>query len=176
MKNFEERFLMSLIFIFIGAIFLSACNLAAPGGESALVEAKTAETAGMPDMGDELPSDLDTATVRLTEGGHYRVSITSNMEPVVINQIHSWTLHLETPDGRPVENAEIVVAGGMPQHDHGFPTSPQVTQELGQGDYLIEGVKFNMTGWWEMRFDINAGGQHDRVVFNLVVETGAAQG
>jgi hypothetical protein len=77
---------------------------------------------------------------------------------------------VETADGQPVENAEIVVDGGMPQHDHGLPTAPQVTQELGNGDYLVEGFKFHMDGWWEIKFVVNSAGQSDGVTFNLLLE------
>ncbi|HCB50857.1 MAG TPA: hypothetical protein DEP47_15400 [Chloroflexi bacterium] len=86
-----------------------------------------------------------------------------------MNEIHSWTIHLETPDGQAVENAQIAVDGGMPQHNHGFPTAPEVTEELGGGDYLLEGVKFNMAGWWELKLAISAGDQTDDVTFNLVL-------
>lgn len=116
------------------------------------------------------PADLDTATTRLTDNGAYRVSFTSALDPIAINQIHSWTLHVETADGQPVDNAEISVSGGMPQHGHGLPTRPQVTQNLGNGDYLVEGLKFQMTGWWEVRFDISADGQSDSITFNLVLQ------
>jgi hypothetical protein len=68
------------------------------------------------------PADLDTATTRLTDNGLYHISFTSAFDPIAINQIHSWTLHVETADGQPVDNAEIVVNGGMPQHGHGLPT------------------------------------------------------
>ena len=40
---------------------------------------------------------------------------------------------------------------------------------LGEGDYLVEGVKFQMSGWWEMRFEINANGVSDEVIFNIVL-------
>jgi hypothetical protein len=120
-------------------------------------------------MSDEVPADLDTSTTRMTDDGLFQVSISSNIDPVEINQIHSWTLHVETPEGQAVESAEIAVDGGMPQHNHGFPTNPQVTQDLGGGDYMVEGVKFSMTGWWEMGFTISANGQSDSVTFNIVL-------
>lgn len=116
------------------------------------------------------PADLDTATTRLTEQGLYTVSFVSAVEPIAINQIHSWTLHVATADGQPVDNAAITVDGGMPQHGHGLPTRPQVTQNLGGGDYLVEGLKFQMGGWWEVRYEITAGGQTDAITFNLVLE------
>jgi hypothetical protein len=76
---------------------------------------------------------------------------------------------VETPDGEPVENAEIKVDGGMPEHGHGLPTKPQMTEYLGEGDYRVEGMKFQMTGWWEVKFDITAEGQTDKVTFNLML-------
>ena len=55
----------------------------------------------------------------------------------------------------------------MPEHNHGMPTQPQVTQNLGGGDYRVEGVQFQMGGWWTITFDIDAGGVQDTVTFNL---------
>ncbi|OGS96464.1 MAG: hypothetical protein A3K04_05950 [Gallionellales bacterium RBG_16_56_9] len=116
------------------------------------------------------PANLDTSTSILSDQEWFRVSYTSNENPLPLNQVHSWTLHVETADGQPVENAEISVDGGMPQHGHGLPTSPQVTENLGSGDYLVEGMKFQMLGWWEVRFGISADGRSDTVTFNLILE------
>ena len=116
------------------------------------------------------PADLDYATTRLSEQGLYRVSFTLSEPAVPINQLHTWTLHVETPDGQPIDDATIAVDGDMPQHGHGLPTRPQVTQNLGGGDYLVEGMKFQMGGWWVMDFDITTAGQRDRVTFNLMLK------
>ena len=70
-------------------------------------------------------------------------------------------------DGRPVDGAAIVIAGGMPQHGHGLPTRPRVTKSLGDGVYEIEGVRFNMGGWWEFKVVIEAAPGADTVTFNL---------
>ena len=70
--------------------------------------------------------------------------------------------------------ARIEVDGGMPQHGHGLPTRPQVTRELPGGGYLIEGMKFSMSGWWEVKLAIEGPAGADRVTFNTVVaEPGA---
>jgi hypothetical protein len=100
----------------------------------------------------------------------FRISYTSNVKPIPLNQIHSWTLHVETANGQPLENADISVDGGMPQHGHGLPTRPQVTENLGGGDYLVEGMNFQMSGWWEVRFGIGAGDQSDTATFNIILE------
>ena len=73
----------------------------------------------------------------------------------------------QTPDGKPVENAEVTVSGGMPMHNHGLPTAPQVTKELSPGQYLVEGLKFQMGGRWEVSFEINANDTTDSATFKL---------
>jgi hypothetical protein len=116
------------------------------------------------------PADLDVARVRLSEHSVYRVSYKSDATPIPVNQLHSWTLHIETPDGRPVPQAAVEVDGEMPQHGHGLPTRPRVTRELGNGDYLVEGMKFQMGGWWVMKFTVAAGDRADLVKFNLKLQ------
>lgn len=113
------------------------------------------------------PADLDYSATRLSDNGLFRVTYTSDLEPVPVNELHAWTLHVETADGAPVVNATITVNGDMPEHGHGMPTRPQVTQELGGGDYRVEGMRFQMGGWWTMSFEITASDVTDRVTFNL---------
>lgn len=112
------------------------------------------------------PGKLDTSTSKTTENRHYFATLLPESKPVRINQMHRWLLTLRTADGEPVEGATIAVDGGMPDHGHGLPTSPGVTRYLGDGRYLVDGVRFNMTGWWQLRFVI-AGAEPDRVTFNL---------
>jgi hypothetical protein len=116
------------------------------------------------------PPDLDVSQTRLSEQGIYRGSYTSSLEPLKINKLHTWTLHLETANGQPVENATITVHGDMPGHGHGLPTRPLVSRHLGNGDYIVEGMKFQMPGWWFVEFDIAAGGHHDTLRFDFVLK------
>ena len=84
--------------------------------------------------------------------------------------MHSWTLHVETKEGRPVTDATVKIDGDMPQHGHGLPTRPRVTRNLGNGDYLVEGVKFQMGGWWVMEFTVATGESSDVAKFNLKLQ------
>ncbi len=118
----------------------------------------------------DIPSDLDTSTTRSSDNGLFNVSYTPANGAVPVNQMHQWTLHVETADGQPVENATITLDGDMPQHGHGLPTSPQVTEYLSNGDYRVEGLKFQMGGWWVMDFVITAQGQSDTVRFNMMLD------
>ena len=71
--------------------------------------------------------------------------------------------------GMPVDDATIQIDGGMPQHGHGLPTRPRVTRALGNGLYEIQGVRFNMGGWWEFKLAIDAPSGSDVVTFNLAL-------
>jgi hypothetical protein len=114
-------------------------------------------------------AELDTASTQLSEQGLFRVSYQSELDPVKINNIHNWTLRVETADGAPVEDAVIRVDGAMPDHGHGLPTAPEVTENLGNGNYRVEGIRYSMPGWWTMTFEITTGSATDRVTFNLVL-------
>ena len=92
------------------------------------------------------PADLDYAVERQSDQGLFTVRYASELDPVSINEVHAWTLHVETADGQPVDGAVIAVDGGMPEHNHGMPTQPEVTENLGDGNYRVEGMKFQMPG------------------------------
>ena len=113
------------------------------------------------------PADLDLSLTRTTDNGLYVGTLEPGISPVAVGPIHSWTIQVETPDGVPVDDAEIAVDGGMPQHGHGLPTSPKVTQRLGDGRYLVEGMKFNMPGWWTLKVTIDGAAGTDAATFNL---------
>jgi len=87
--------------------------------------------------------------------------------PPEINLIHSWILHIAMQDGTPVNDADVKVEGGMPEHDHGLPTRPRVTQELGDGDYRLDGMRFHMSGYWEITVTVATGDSESVVVIPL---------
>jgi len=117
-----------------------------------------------------LPDNLDLATTRTTAEGHYSVTVSPENPDYRRNTLHAWVVEITTPDGAPVKDAVIVIDGGMPQHGHGLPTSPQMTETLGEGRYKIDGVRFNMRGWWEFKLAITADGISDTITFNLVMK------
>jgi hypothetical protein len=115
------------------------------------------------------PKDLDYGRTRSSESGLYRATIVPQGDSIPKGKMHRWTLHLESIDGKPIDNAEVTVDGGMPQHGHGLPTKPRVTKSLGNGDHVVEGMKFNMGGWWVVKFRVMADAGSDSVVFNLAL-------
>jgi len=113
------------------------------------------------------PKDLDLSRTRASEGGLYRATIRPQGDSIPQGRLHSWTLHLETAAGAPVDSAAVAVDGGMPQHGHGLPTKPQVARSFGNGDHLVQGMKFNMGGWWVVKFRVSSATGNDSLMFNL---------
>lgn len=121
------------------------------------------------------PKDLDLSLEHASSQGRFVVTMQPPATGPAINQMHAWQVKLATPQGKPVSQATIAFEGGMPQHGHGFPTRPRVTRELQPGVYALEGMKFSMTGWWDMRLAIQAGDVADTVVFNVIMDGSGVQ-
>jgi len=90
-------------------------------------------------------------------------------QPLRPRRMQTVRVAITDATGTPVDDATIQVDGGMPQHGHGLPTRPRVTRSLGNGLYEIEGVRFNMGGWWEFKLAIDAPAGSDIVTFNLAL-------
>ena len=120
------------------------------------------------------PPDLDLSLKHATADGKVVVTLQPPAAAPAINQMHSWGVRVSTPAGLPVSQARIAVDGGMPQHGHGLPTRPQVRPAADDGAYLLEGMKFSMTGWWEIKLAIQTPDGADKVTFNTLVANPAA--
>ncbi len=116
------------------------------------------------------PRDLDLALDKPSVGGKYHVTLVPPPVAPAVNQMHSWNVRLENQAGTPVPGARFAVDGGMPQHGHGLPTQPRVTREVAAGTYQLDGMKFSMTGWWELKLDIESLQGSDTVTFNTMVK------
>jgi hypothetical protein len=115
------------------------------------------------------PDDLDLARSKPSANGVYQVSIEPVLEPVEQGALHAWIVTVSSPDGKPVTDATLTLDGGMPQHGHGLPTRPQSAGPIGEGRYRIEGVRFNMSGWWMLKVGIDASAGKDEADFNIVL-------
>jgi hypothetical protein len=111
--------------------------------------------------------DANTSRTRLSKAGTFEVSYQPAVSPVPKRQLHAWTIDVRTRDGRPVDGATMRISGGMPDHGHGLPTQPAVREALGNGRYVVDGVKFNMGGYWVVDVGISAAEGRDDVRFEL---------
>ena len=87
-------------------------------------------------------------------------------EPLRTRKLQSVQVAIADAHGQPISNARIAIDGGMPQHGHGLPTRPRVTKSDG-GVYEIDGVRFNMGGWWEFTLSVTTDAGTDLITFNL---------
>lgn len=109
----------------------------------------------------------------LSENEHYRVQLTPSVLPVPLNQFHRWELRLEGRDGKAFDPTQLAVFGGMPGHLHGLPSAPRVTERLATGHYVVEGLRFNMAGTWELFVGISGPAGSDKARFSLAIGPGS---
>jgi hypothetical protein len=139
---------------------------ATPSPASASVPATTAEST----VPEEATPSPNVAEDVMSEEGHFVGSWTSDPSVPPVNMVHRWVLHIETPEGQAIEGATITVGGDMPAHGHGMPTQPEVTADLGGGDYRVEGMAFQMGGYWIIDVTVTAGGETDLIRFGLELD------
>lgn len=108
-----------------------------------------------------------TRQTRISTNGDYTVTVESWLQPLRIGRMHAWTAEIKDAEGKPVKNAKIKIGGGMPIHNHGFPTEPIMTRQIEPGTYLLEGFKFSMAGPWVIFLDISADKITDSVAFDI---------
>lgn len=87
--------------------------------------------------------------------------------PLKTRKLQTVRVAIVDGDGHAVDGATLAIGGGMPEHGHGLPTRPRVARVLGDGAYEVEGVRFNMGGWWEFKVTITSERGADTVTFNL---------
>jgi hypothetical protein len=165
---------LTLSLIGFSLLLPTACGSGpAPDQERAVGQEQAAETAGDVDSPD--PQIGGTAPGQggpiLSGNNRFELRYASDLDPIMINNLHSWVVNLRTTEGEAVENASIKVDGDMPAHGHGLATQPMVSEELGGGDYRIEGLKFQMAGYWEIYLDIlTAEGEADSFIIPVDIQ------
>jgi hypothetical protein len=101
-----------------------------------------------------------------TSGGSYQITLRP-MTPPVVGGYQSWAVGISGHGNRRVDPS-LAVRGGMPGHGHGLPSEPQV-RRVAPGQFLLEGLQFNMPGEWVLHFDVVATGAQ-RETATLVFE------
>lgn len=127
-----------------------------------------------PDSGLKRPallrSEIDVSRDKITAAGRFKVSVAPRAEPIPINRMHGWVVSVTTPGGAPVGDAKLEFGGAALGRQRLLPTAPRVTQNMGGGKYLVEGVRFNMAGWWTLKLTLESGQNRDHVSFNIEIK------
>ena len=141
----------------LGVVSLAAVCLTACGHLMMMMHGTGATRPGVEEFG-EGP--------RASASQTYRAMLIT-AEPLRPRKLQTVQVVITDRDGHPVDGATIGIDGGMPQHGHGLPTRPRISKALGGGTYEIEGLRFNMGGWWELKLSITGATGTDIVTFNL---------
>lgn len=149
-RNIKGKILLSFISMFLVMVNFS---LLAKGEES--------HRLGKADASFSFKSEAHNIAVSLDGKKHF----------MALNKIQHWDLVLKHADGTPVSNAEISFDGGMPSHGHGLPTTPKVIHQQGN-EFLIRGVKFSMSGVWELYVDIKVEDKSVRLTLEIDLQYG----
>lgn len=161
---------------------LVAIGLAVGGCDSGQPITRADATAGIaPQVEDskDLGETSDWALVAdaRSDGGGVRVLVHTDSLPIPVNVMHRWRIQvlrgIEQPT--PFMPEALVVNGGMPSHGHGLPTQPSISQYLGDGTFLVDGMRFNMGGEWQMNVRVLDGNTWHRAVFTIALQSAGDQ-
>ena len=98
---------------------------------------------------------------RIVETDHYQLAYRTQPPKIVIGRHFTMDVAVCAKAGGTAVEA-LAVDAFMPEHRHGMNYRP-AAQAQGGGRYRIEGLMFHMPGRWDLYFDIQGGGRHERL-------------
>lgn len=106
----------------------------------------------------------------LSNGGKYFVRITPRPWPIPLNELFELEVSAAAANQRDVALTaiELRVDAAMPEHQHGMATEPKLRRS--GNSFVVEGLQFHMSGWWELYVDITVGGVTERAQFRIELE------
>ncbi|WP_089718343.1 cytochrome-c peroxidase [Candidatus Entotheonella palauensis] len=163
-----------LMVIALPDIQISACHPAKPHVQAPTQPAMACMHPASQDTADRLQIEPELRPLP-SQQGRFRLHIKPATDSIRLHDLHAWVVHIESASGAPIQPKRLLFGGGMPQHGHGFPSQPAITRYLGDGDWLIEGVQFNMTGQWQMHFELLDETGWDRSTFEFTLTHALSQ-
>ena len=101
---------------------------------------------------------------------NFEVQITDSL-PTTLNTIVSWPIKIKSLRANYVlDEVKLMIDGGMPHHGHGLPTTPTIKPTSKPDEYIIEGLKFSMPGYWEVRINASNGQKNDNVTIGFKID------
>lgn len=116
------------------------------------------------------PSAPSLQRGRPSDGGDFYVVYSPTPDPVPLNQLFRLELALFEGSDRsqPAADAEVLVRGWMPEHEHGMNLVPEV-HPLGGGRFSVEGMLFHMPGRWQLIVEVRRHGAAEHATFEIQV-------
>lgn len=99
----------------------------------------------------------------------YRVTLHPPLE-IGINRYQTWGIFIEDATGKALDQAVVDLRADMPAHGHGLLAQPRIVPGRAPGRYRVEGLRFHMPGYWEIRIQVNQGGKADALLLPVLLE------
>jgi YtkA-like len=78
--------------------------------------------------------------------------------------LNDWTLHVADPSGAAISQMNVTISGTMPDHQHGWSSTPVVTQGADGMTVTFGKIYFSMAGVWAVTFEVHTQGGGDTMV------------
>lgn len=102
-------------------------------------------------------------------GGGYTFTLVDGQPAPPAKGNNVWTLEVSDPGG-PAEGGEIAVTTFMPDHGHGSPIAPEITEEE-PGRFALDPVNLFMPGLWEITIELSMdGAAQGEAVFQFCID------
>jgi hypothetical protein len=99
-----------------------------------------------------------------------RYTVVYRTEPAAIAVGHAFAIEVQVcVKGQAAVPTGLRVDARMPAHRHGMNYRPTVVAG-GGGRFRADGLLFHMPGRWELIFDLDAPGTHERITRDLLLE------
>ena len=104
------------------------------------------------------------------QADHYQIKLLSLDPNPPERGENKWRFKLSSADSQEsLTDCEIILVPYMPEHGHGSPKEPELS-ELGGGEYEFSDIVFTMPGLWSMEFDVSCGGfMQEKVLIDFIL-------
>lgn len=117
---------------------------------------------------DERAEDFTVDMSKMGTGSS--VTIVDAMPAMPDRGDNTWTVRIADAAGNPEESMVVSLRPWMPDHGHGSPVEPVIT-DLGGGEYRIGSLNLFMPGLWQITFNLESpDGAADEVMFSICIE------
>ncbi len=96
----------------------------------------------------------------LSDKEHYNIQLHCKHTPTT-NSFQECSASIFTEEKR-LDGLKLKIDGGMPMHNHGLPTSPEIIWNKNTKRYDIKGLKFSMPGEWVLNIYVDSQDNHPK--------------
>jgi hypothetical protein len=117
------------------------------------------------------PTGYEVAHTVESAGGTFLVAWTTDPDPIPDNEPFEMVVSvLDARTGKILDDVELEVDAGMPQHGHGMNRQPRIERAGESRTFRVSGMLFHMIGEWQVYFDVTRGALTERAQVGVTLE------